>query len=213
MLFRSEYFLYAINVRLSAVLKRGTKDKVWDELEKFKTSNSLKGFDVWSYDEICCFLNKNQSVREAYIELKTDGDYCSTISKLVDELAKSNSGGAQELPGDRTIATDGAQGQLYGIRSGQRTDAALRAAGVEYGMNKGREIGRLELAKEVLQFIAEKPPAEANTKQILDLLRQGTRTPPSVSQLIASDSSPAPGSPVSSNTLRNEIESLLRCIK
>lgn len=206
-----EYFLFATNVRLSAVLAKGSKDLIRDELEQFRKLHSLKDYDVWSYDEICCFLNKNQSVRTAYVELTTDGDYSATISKLADALAaKTYIGVTRELPGDKTVSTDGAQGQLYGIRSDKRMGETLGAAGIKYAMEKGREFGRQELAKEVLQVIADKPPTEENSRQILDLLRQGTRVASSISQSTVSDSSLTPSSLISANAVRNEIEVLLR---
>ena len=206
-----EYYLFVINVRLSGVANKGSKDIVRDELNKFATQNSLKGWDVWSCDEICRFLDKNQSVRDAYIELRTDGDYSATISKLVDSLAATtNTGVAQELLGGKTVSADGAKGQLCDILSGQRLGESIGTDGVKYGMEEGRKIGRLELAKDVLQVIADNPQTEENTKQILDMLRQETRASSPVAQLTVSAVSLSPDSLKSANQVRNQIEALLR---
>src|SRR6266478_2422192 len=61
-----EYYIFATNVVLSAVHRKGTKDRAAEEFLKFQKKVPLKGWAIWDYDQIRTFLDGQQDVRRAY---------------------------------------------------------------------------------------------------------------------------------------------------
>ena len=202
-----EYYLFVTNVRLSAVLGTGTKDRVRDMLAKFASKHGLKRWDVWSHDEICRFLDKHEAVRNAYTELLIPGDVVAKLAKYVDTLAPvKEKSTAPEIPGGKVVADSGVQ-----ARSAvePQTDIPLSKAGIEFGIEKGREIGRLELANEILTISADKPMAPGELQRVLGSLRQRTNdVAPSV-QVISSDPSLMAGASAQTHPIRKAIGDLL----
>ena len=68
------YYIYATNVKLTAVPKVGSKDQVHAVLEEFQDRHSLKAYDVWDYDKIRSILDNSIDIRLAYMAWITPGD-------------------------------------------------------------------------------------------------------------------------------------------
>jgi hypothetical protein len=71
---RPEYYLATTNVRLSALADAGSRDRVDSVLQEAGKKLGFKGHGVWGYDDLCRFLDNNQSIRSAYGHLITSGD-------------------------------------------------------------------------------------------------------------------------------------------
>ena len=76
---KPEYYLYVTNLPLTAVPDTGSKDRVLTVLDEYKPKLDLKGYDVWSYDELCRFIDDNESIRNAYLGFITTGDILNKI--------------------------------------------------------------------------------------------------------------------------------------
>ncbi len=74
-----DYFIFVTNVVLTPVNETGSKDKVLNRLEEFKSQHSLKGYELWDYDKIRVLLDNNDEVRRAYTAFVTSGDALSLI--------------------------------------------------------------------------------------------------------------------------------------
>ena len=80
---KPDYFIFATNVVLTSVSKKGSKDRVMAVLEDFKKQSPLKGYAVWDYDQIRGFLDTDKDVREANEFLITPGDVLSRILRQI----------------------------------------------------------------------------------------------------------------------------------
>jgi hypothetical protein len=80
---RPDYYIFATNVALTPVYKKGSKDKAYVRLNKLKDSLRLKGFDVWDYDKLRTFLDGYEDIRRAYGAWVTPGD---VLAELVSGL-------------------------------------------------------------------------------------------------------------------------------
>lgn len=78
-----DYYIFVTNVILTAA-QSGGKDKVREFLEGAVKKGILKGFDVWSYDELCRFLDGDSNIRRAYAGFITPGDVLDEAIKLLD---------------------------------------------------------------------------------------------------------------------------------
>jgi len=78
-----DYYLFVTNLKLSAVPETGSKDRARATLEDFKSQLSLKGYDIWSYDELCRFIDDNLEIRKAYAGFITTGDILSEMMCLI----------------------------------------------------------------------------------------------------------------------------------
>ena len=88
---KPEYYIFVTNVRLSAVSEVGTKDKLLKCLEDFASKSGIRGYDVWSYDEICRFIDNSSDIRKAFAGFITPGDVLSEVMSLL-SLRKSDFG-------------------------------------------------------------------------------------------------------------------------
>jgi hypothetical protein len=77
------YYLFVTNVKLTPFLKSGSKDRVRGTLAEFMKEHKLKGFDVWSYDEICRFLDDADGVRASYAGFITAGDVLEEMRRIL----------------------------------------------------------------------------------------------------------------------------------
>lgn len=71
---KPDYYLATTNIHLTGTADTGTRDKTMALLEDYKSKLGLKGYDVWAYDDLCRFLDDNESIRKAYSSLITTGD-------------------------------------------------------------------------------------------------------------------------------------------
>lgn len=71
---KPEYYLATTNIHLTGTAETGSRDKTMDLLEDYKKKLNLKGYDVWAHDNLCRFLDDNESVRKAFTHLLTPGD-------------------------------------------------------------------------------------------------------------------------------------------
>jgi len=76
---RPEYYLFATNVVLTPVAKKGGKDKVTALLEEQRLKHGLKGFRIWDYDQICTLLVSQPAIRTAYTAWITPGDVLAAV--------------------------------------------------------------------------------------------------------------------------------------
>ena len=81
---KPEYYIFVTNVTLSAVNKKGAKDKVRKILDSFKKTRTLKDFAVWDNDQIRSFLEADRDVRTCYGAWITPGDMLVEIIKAIE---------------------------------------------------------------------------------------------------------------------------------
>lgn len=79
-----EYYLFATNVRLSAVEGKGGKDRATAILQAFAEETGLKGFDIWDYDRLRAYLDAYESIRRAYYAWITPGDVLARVVESLD---------------------------------------------------------------------------------------------------------------------------------
>jgi hypothetical protein len=82
---KPEYYLFVTNLKLTAVQNTGTKDRIKAELKAYAPKLGIKGYDVWSYDELCRFIDDNKAIRQTYAGFITSGDVLSEMMKLLKE--------------------------------------------------------------------------------------------------------------------------------
>ena len=80
---RPEYYLFCTNVVLSAVARRGAKEKALQMLKAAKRRTGLKGFDIWDYDKLRALLDDCEDIRHAYAAFITPGDVLSHVMATV----------------------------------------------------------------------------------------------------------------------------------
>jgi hypothetical protein len=68
-----DYYILATNVTLTPA-SGGTKDAIINILKKFVRQYNLKGFDIWDYDKLRVFLDRNTEIRRSYAAWITPGD-------------------------------------------------------------------------------------------------------------------------------------------
>jgi hypothetical protein len=118
---RPEYFLLATNITLTAVARTGTKDRALDTLTSYAKKLGLKGFDIWSYDEICRFLDANDGVRKTYAGFLTSGDAIEAIIKAIEPSTRDF----------RDVVFRFLQKELNYDRSARLESAAAKSDGAE----------------------------------------------------------------------------------
>lgn len=82
---RPEYYILCTNVTLSSVPEKGGKAKVDRVLATYAKRLKLKGFAVWSADQLRGLLENATDVRTAYTAWLTPSD---VLAKLVDDLGR-----------------------------------------------------------------------------------------------------------------------------
>lgn len=88
---RPDFYLLCSNVQLSAVPKVGGKATVDKVFEEFAPKIGLKGWHVWSADEIISLLENFPGVRQTYASWVTPGDVLtSLLAKLIGHDLKSS---------------------------------------------------------------------------------------------------------------------------
>jgi hypothetical protein len=81
-----DYYILGTNVVLTPVAESGSKDKVSSLLEQVQTQYGLKGFAVWDYDQIRCYLDQFPNIRQTYSAWITPGD---VLAAVLEELKPS----------------------------------------------------------------------------------------------------------------------------
>jgi hypothetical protein len=76
---RPDYYLFATNVILTPLAKKGGKDKITALLTECCRKHGLKGFRIWDYDQIGTLLDSQQSIRTAYTAWITPGDVLAAV--------------------------------------------------------------------------------------------------------------------------------------
>jgi hypothetical protein len=84
---KPQYYILASNVKLSAQHRVGGKAKISAVFDSYKRRLGLKGFAVWSPDELRVFLESATGVRRAYTAWLTPSD---VLAELLDNLRRPN---------------------------------------------------------------------------------------------------------------------------
>ena len=84
---RPEYYLIATNVRLSSVSGAGGKDKLDAYLKSAAHELNLKGYHVWSADELEATLNSKPNLRKSFAAWVTPSD---VLASLIEGLNRPN---------------------------------------------------------------------------------------------------------------------------
>ena len=74
-----EYFVFATNVVLTPVHKKGSKDRVISLLEGLKKQSSLRDYAIWDYDQIRAYLDTFEDIRTSFAAFITPGDVLATL--------------------------------------------------------------------------------------------------------------------------------------
>lgn len=69
-----EYYVFATNLSLSAVSKKGGKDRIKEVLDGYKKSHGLKDYAIWDGNQIRRFLDVYLSIRTTYAAWILSGD-------------------------------------------------------------------------------------------------------------------------------------------
>lgn len=83
------FYIFATNVSLSAAYLTGAKDRLNNILKKYSEPLNIKSFDIWSYDEICRFLDSNMDIRSHYAHFLSSGDLLIEVRTELDSLKSS----------------------------------------------------------------------------------------------------------------------------
>ncbi|MEM8722131.1 MAG: hypothetical protein AAGE84_23025 [Cyanobacteria bacterium P01_G01_bin.39] len=86
---KPEYYILAVNVALTSVLDKGSKDKIYKVFDDYSDRVPLKGFDVWDYDKIARFLDSYDGIRRTYTPWIITGDVLSDLTQNL-EFKKPN---------------------------------------------------------------------------------------------------------------------------
>ena len=81
---KPQYYIFVTNVILSAVHHTGGKEKLSRLLDSYKKKLGLKDYRLWDYDQICRFLDTDQSIRQAYGAWITPGDVLAGLAASID---------------------------------------------------------------------------------------------------------------------------------
>ncbi|MGO8154496.1 NACHT domain-containing NTPase [Rhizobium leguminosarum] len=111
---RPEYYLLCTNVQLSAVPGVGGKQQIEDVFEDFRSVLNLKGWHVWSADELRSLLAAVPQIRQTFASWITPGD---VLFELMEQLVGPDLKRAIPLILSRELRAD--------------RDARLRDAGQE----------------------------------------------------------------------------------
>ncbi len=84
-----EYYIFATNLALSAVVRKGGKDRVRTLLDGFKKSHGLKGYAIWDGDQIRRFLDAQPGIRTTYTAWLLPGDVLAEMMKVL-QLEQTN---------------------------------------------------------------------------------------------------------------------------
>lgn len=79
-----EYYIFATNLRLSSVVKKGGKDRVKAVFDGFKKSHGLKDYAIWDGDQIHRFLDCQPGIRTTYAAWLLPGDVLSEMMNFLD---------------------------------------------------------------------------------------------------------------------------------
>lgn len=74
-----EYYIFATNLTLTPVAKRGGKDRVRALLDGYKKSHGLKDYAIWDKDQICRFLDGQPGIRTTYTAWLLPGDILAAM--------------------------------------------------------------------------------------------------------------------------------------
>jgi hypothetical protein len=84
---KPQYYILASNVALSSHPKTGGKAKIAGVFGSYKKKLKLKGYGIWSADELRAFLENAEDVRRAYTAWLTPSD---VLAGLVERLERTN---------------------------------------------------------------------------------------------------------------------------
>jgi tetratricopeptide (TPR) repeat protein len=105
---RPEYLIFATNVPLSAVPRRGGRDKADELIEKYREALGLKGWDVWDGNQITTYLNAYPDVKRPFTALMTPSDALAEQTVMLGVALETR--GAEDATGrlarlrERTVA-------------------------------------------------------------------------------------------------------------
>jgi hypothetical protein len=104
-----DYYIYVVNVNLTAAQNRGGRDRVEAGLTEWARTLGIKDFKVWDADEINRFLDSALDIVASYSALITPSTVLATTlehvkreTKVLDELAKNMFTGGGAL--DRVLS-------------------------------------------------------------------------------------------------------------
>lgn len=80
---KPEYYIFVTNVVLTGVNEKGSKDKVFALLKKYKSKIGLKDYDVWDYDKLCRLIDGQLDIRRAFAGFITSGDVLTQVCELL----------------------------------------------------------------------------------------------------------------------------------
>jgi hypothetical protein len=71
---RPDYYIFATNVVLTPVGRKGGKDQIDSVFKSYRKKLSLRGWSVWDFDQIGTFLDTYSEIRRTYAAWITPGD-------------------------------------------------------------------------------------------------------------------------------------------
>ncbi len=79
-----DYYIFVTNVVLSPKSKKGQKDKVTNLISQYQERLGMKDFRVWDFDQLCRFLDADESVRNSYKVWITPGDVFARLASSLE---------------------------------------------------------------------------------------------------------------------------------
>lgn len=76
-----DYYIFATNLSLSSVLRKGGKDRVRALLDGLKKTHGLKGYAIWDGDQIRRFIDAQPGIRQTYLAWLLPGDVLTEVMK------------------------------------------------------------------------------------------------------------------------------------
>lgn len=150
-----QYYIIATNVVLSPVLNVGGIDRVNSELEKWRESLGLKGFDIWHSDKINVLLNSHPEVAKKHSAWITSSDVLASIHEYMElrnDLEKqamavfASSFPARELINQRFVNLD---------QAGRADDQRIRIAQVFVDVPTADRPGQTRDSNTIVRSIIE----------------------------------------------------------
>ena len=80
---KPEYYVFATNVRLTAVHRVGSRDRVSKLLDSYATALKIKAHAVWDYNDLRGFIDADEDIRGAYTHFITAGDVLAEVIKHI----------------------------------------------------------------------------------------------------------------------------------
>lgn len=81
---KPEYYIFVTNVVLSPMQEKGTKDKAASLISEYQHRIGMTDYRIWDFDQLCRFLDADQSVRNAYQVWITAGDVFAKLASALE---------------------------------------------------------------------------------------------------------------------------------